>query len=384
MIVYVGNEECKIVPYYTTNDQIYCITPPCDSDGCLRRTNGWNAREVVDVSVYVTTVVGILGAHTLFTYSTVATPIVSTLTRNLWSTCTGSISGYFDTTLLSNIAVKFDKHFSHLGFDGEINADDLSSWHYSTKTIRNLYYRPPFDLTAGYYNISVTFSNPDTLMDDVDTGLANLFPFDSSKTQYTLSPSGVVYTSAIYPVITRVSPSNGSIAGGTAVTIDGYGFSSSVADMTVLVAGVPCSVVKSTANQITCITDKIEAAGSTQAVVDAFVSSEPYANMQLSGGSPGSFVQLFDSANNLIQSFPWHQGLAMYELLGNTNPFTADVGTVLIAPYSGEYSFLIWVDDAASIYYSLTGYGVNEKLLWTTTFSTMDGSFYTNSNQMSR
>lgn len=61
----------------------------------------------------------------------------------------------------------------------------------------------------------------------------------------------------LYAEVSNVSPATGSIAGGTTLTITGRGFptmSMKIDNVTVSVAGVPCTVLTSTYTTITCVT----------------------------------------------------------------------------------------------------------------------------------
>jgi len=60
----------------------------------------------------------------------------------------------------------------------------------------------------------------------------------------------------IYPVITSVSPSQGSLRGGTTVTITGNGFNNVTSALRVLVGGVKCTVVSASIDTVKCITGK--------------------------------------------------------------------------------------------------------------------------------
>lgn len=85
-------------------------------------------------------------------------------------------------------------------------------------------------------------------------GYANFYPDKASNTLYTTSMSGINYLVAIYPVITGVSPSHGSLAGGTTITITGNGFNNVTNALRVVVGGVKCTVLSATVDTIKCIT----------------------------------------------------------------------------------------------------------------------------------
>jgi len=66
--------------------------------------------------------------------------------------------------------------------------------------------------------------------------------------------SAVEYREDLTPKITSLSPERGSAIGGTEVQIQGTGFSSNIADVTVTIDGVDCDVQSSTSTTITCLT----------------------------------------------------------------------------------------------------------------------------------
>ncbi|WAR05573.1 PKHL1-like protein, partial [Mya arenaria] len=60
------------------------------------------------------------------------------------------------------------------------------------------------------------------------------------------------WDAALVPTVTTVSPSTGTLALGTSVTISGTGFSSNQSDNSVTIGGVACSVTAATSTSITC------------------------------------------------------------------------------------------------------------------------------------
>ncbi|XP_038131411.1 PKHD1 like 1, tandem duplicate 1 isoform X2 [Cyprinodon tularosa] len=66
---------------------------------------------------------------------------------------------------------------------------------------------------------------------------------------------GFTYRSALTPVISEVAPRRGGTAGGTRLTISGSGFSTSVNEVNVTIAGSPCDVQSSNSTHIVCVTN---------------------------------------------------------------------------------------------------------------------------------
>jgi len=68
------------------------------------------------------------------------------------------------------------------------------------------------------------------------------------------APETVAYTDSHTPHVDAVSPSSGSVAGGTSVTLSGSGFGSCTECVAVQLDGVPCAVAAVNATAVTCTT----------------------------------------------------------------------------------------------------------------------------------
>lgn len=85
-------------------------------------------------------------------------------------------------------------------------------------------------------------------------------PFAAAPAATTLAPPAaalnVTYDTAATPLVTSVSPSNGTALGGTVVTIGGVfpGGAPAAGTTTVSLNGVPCAVASATATAIVCVT----------------------------------------------------------------------------------------------------------------------------------
>ena len=99
--------------------------------------------------------------------------------------------------------------------------------------------------TAGSFNVSVQYEG-------VLRGGRPLVATSAYRYDRTTRP----YMYQTYPEVTSVSPSNGSVAGGTLVTIVGRGFPSldlGLGDtLAVRLYGVPCTVLSSNHTTVTC------------------------------------------------------------------------------------------------------------------------------------
>lgn len=340
------------------------------------------------MSVYVQTDEGILGDFASFTYSSDYTPFVLDMDHNVWPTCTAMVSGSFSTDILPNIDVMLGPNHAYLGSNDSLNAFTLN-WNQQSGQSQTLYYQPQLDVTAGYVNLSIVLQNSQNTA-GVATGAADFFLGDSEYSQYAPSLSGQLYSVAVYPVVTQVSPQRGSLAGGTQVSISGAGFGSSSAALSVLVGGMSCQVTRVSPNQIECTTSPIASEDSIHDLVTASVGREPYLNATLSEGSPGVWFKVYSAGFGQglpFLSFPWRQGTAfsLWDLEGSRSGFYAEMGTVITAPFEGSYRFFTYVDDAAELYSSLSGFQVNETLISSVSLSYAQQmpSLFTNALQRS-
>jgi hypothetical protein len=410
VLVFVGTSLCHVVGYYTTNEQINCVVPACTADRCLSQLEYVYPYESVGVNVYVYTVRGIFSAQTSFTYSYWDTSYISSLTRNLWATSTGEFTGYMYTDQLNKIDVTFEKYHADLGTNDLLNPE----YPYFTSSSSELFYYPPYQIPAGYYNSTITLSNPDSQDYRQATGYANFFPDKESKSLYTTTMSGTAYLVAIYPVVQSISPAHGSLAGGTLLTITGSGFNNDTSTLSVLVGGIPCQVVDASIDSISCVTGSILSDEAIEASYQSSATDEPYLSANLSYGSPGIFFKLYSFNDYLAQrdklgygdaytvvSFPWRQDalLSFWNMYGNSNwpsilnvdalnlpgnvqRYGAQAATIFRAPVAGYYRFYMAVDDFGSLYGSYDDIGINEAIIASVPgYST---SYYNYASQISK
>ena len=432
IVVYFGNYECNIDRYHSTDSAIICTTPLCQTDACLS-SESWGGIDWVSVSVFVTTSNGIRSASTSFMYAGYWTPSIWQMSHTTWAT---SISYVYANTYMTNLtqisislkgttarnvavnSAQLGSSNTNLGTDGILNPETFFDYFYD----KYIYYMPPDDIMAGYYNLTLTLINDGSGNFDSSTGIARMFtwhnpffisaPWNSNNFDSTLL--GTVFSLALFPAVTSVTPSAGSIAGGTLVTINGFGFSSLPLRLTVYVAGVLCDVQSANNNFITCVTRK-SAVGDPQSLVspytNKFINGNLILNSTRSFGSPGWWVKMWDGIDYLSnrvgndayvkKSFGWRDRMyvSLYQLFGSSWPATlnfnsnlnynynfyiADIATTLVAPYTGYYTFYISVDDVGHLYMSHVGVGVSEILLATNPSFTQDGNFWAYKSQTSK
>jgi len=405
--VFIGNEKCKIVDYYSNDHQIVCITPKCYTDSCLS-TNLFSGYSSMQVSIYVSSVEGILSAFTTFTYYNYWTPSIFQLQRYSYGKDTASVVAYTRNSQLSDLDIVIgDGYHANLGSEGLLNADSFYTYQYE----KTFYFYPPSDMPANFLNFSFSIQN-DQSNGYVGTGLARMFAsgrYDTgSYDRYYLYDStiqGTIFSFVVFPTVTSVSPSNGSLAGGTEILIKGTGFSYNSSEFEVLVGGRPCKVIRSDFTSISCVTSPIisvsEAAIETLSVprskpVDVYGDYIASERLQ---GSPGWWIKVWNwndystdkSGDDTYArlSFPWRKEFyfSFYEQFGyywyssyqfnGDARYAHDAGTILIAPFTGYYTFYVGSDDISNLYGSKSSIGDNEVLLaYNTYYVSQYGDFW--------
>jgi hypothetical protein len=409
--VYIDNELCKEIDYYTTDTQIVCITPKCMNPDCLSSPT-WSGSSRVDVDVYLQTVEGILGKSTTFLYTGGSTPSIFKMSHYGRGNVPSFVQGYITTDKIQEINIKIGDNFASLGDPSELNPPSLNAWSWTTK----VWYQPSMDMNAGFYNLSMSVQS-DQSKGDRANGLARMFPKQKPYPQwdyfYTYnfdsSASGEVYSYCLQPVIESVSPSIGSLVGGTKLTIKGGGFSKDKSQIAVLAGGRPCDVISADHEEIICITRLPEPLSTLNDYIKSVsydTSTFPYFSKPVVGssnrnfGSAGWWMKMWNknnyysnkmTDNNVQFSLGWKSGSLFsmnYYFEDNTWPsklgytagnndviFAADFQTYLIAPCTGLYQFYMTSDDSSNLYG--TRLGDNERELMATSY-TPPGDYYTN------
>jgi hypothetical protein len=375
-----------VVEYYTSDTMITCMTPKCYTTACLSDEN-WQGQDYVQLSVYVETVETILSATTTFTYSGAYTPQIIRMPHHSYGSQVVSLVGRTSTAYTSDLTITIDGQFADLGEDNSLNPTTFYQW----STTSTVYFRTPTDLTAGFLNLSMS-SQDDQSNGYEGTGLARMFPdrrpidyaYDNTYGRnFRTSPAGVPYSLAVTPSVASVFPNAGSLAGGTVISIRGSGFSPNISTLTVFAGGRTCAVLSATAELIVCRTE--EATRALNVGMDALLTTDDGISVpsftavsSRAYGSSGALVKMWNYYGGHVGDdayatvFPWRSGFDFsmylrfgYNWYGTTGLmpsayFTADVITVLVAPFTGTYQFFINVDDVAQLYGSVIRQQGNE------------------------
>ncbi|XP_068603731.1 PKHD1 like 1, tandem duplicate 1 [Brachionichthys hirsutus] len=112
------------------------------------------------------------------------------------------------------------------------------------------YENKDFYVDAAYFGKNPTTGDENGSQSELSCVVAVINPLDTVN-----MPNGYTYKTQLTPVITDVSPRRGGTAGGTRLTIRGYGFSTEMNEVNVTIAGSVCDVQSSNAAHIICLTN---------------------------------------------------------------------------------------------------------------------------------
>ena len=229
---FVGKDECIIQHFYSSANRIACVTPPSKTEHSLNVTLVQKGRVVNG---------GGGGDSHAYTYSKVETPsFVSIEPRSV------PVGGVFEVSLntewfdYGNWDVrkfKFDANYVQIRVGDQVcewlepsGESTTIEFQWGHKSNYPLGHRKVIEVvapeTSGLYNVTVEFVEP-------KRGLRVQVP-ESLYFTHVVEGSGsgdyLPYMLSVYPEVDAVSPQNGSIHGGSLVTISGRGFGSSSDD----------------------------------------------------------------------------------------------------------------------------------------------------------
>ncbi|XP_069115226.1 fibrocystin-L-like [Argopecten irradians] len=190
---------------------------------------------------------------------------------------------------------------------------------------------------------------------------------------YRVSHNGQIHMFQTYAEVTSVSPSSGSVMGGTLLSINGHSFDR---NSTVSVDGAPCTVKSVTNTLITCET-----------------AAKPTQTPQIHAGNRGLKVEIWNATTKTQ---------ALLSEVGSLNSSAADYFTdfsdeayyfddtmdnmvtkmsgFYVAPYDGMYSFHIMADDGAELYLSTDDNPANLERI---AYAGLTSNYHTASSQSS-
>ena len=178
------------------------------------------------------------------------------MTRYAWAYSTPSVHGKLLADELDHIQILLGNQYGDVGdeeaelnslsyykdatIDIDGNPTDVKRTYYNwRRTTSRLFYKPPTDMSAGFYNVTLRVNSSRgngvaRMFADKNSYLDGNYPGSTNDVQgytkgnFLASLSGTVFTTCYYPTITTLSQSQGSAAGGLTLTISGNGFHNEV------------------------------------------------------------------------------------------------------------------------------------------------------------
>eukprot|EP00761_Pharyngomonas_kirbyi_P010107 gb/GECH01010125.1/.p1 GENE.gb/GECH01010125.1/~~gb/GECH01010125.1/.p1 ORF type:complete len:3495 (+),score=610.83 gb/GECH01010125.1/:1-10485(+) len=218
--IYVGGKFCPLERFYSTGSKLVCVTPPNEP-----------GRHQITILVEQKVLAHcVMDDGCRFEYIKGQTPNIESILPRVAT----------PHSIIEVVATEIpnDKDEIRHMLIGPENC--ILNEHNEGVGRRRLYCEIP-ELSSGYYNASLNIE-----------GHGNAF----TKEVTYLNSRYQQYNFQVVPEISNISPKKGSLEGGTFVTITGKGFSRKSEKTMIEIDNVSCKVVKSSYNEITCMTEK--------------------------------------------------------------------------------------------------------------------------------
>jgi len=286
--VYVGNDACATIEYYSSDELITCVTPPSAVP--------WGGPVTLSVSLVTLDLArgtglaacGAPAGRCQFTYAAGGTPAVSlSAVGGAWQAPDGSDGpGYYAFgQLLSASGGDFyvsvgggtcDVTEALNDGDGRTSANSYDNLASQTGG-QVLHCALPPTVEVGRYNVSL-----EARVADVNTGGGQPSWGRTTKTSPP-SPAPLLHHLTLSPRVTGTSYVGAGLGGGDELVITGSGFSATAANNVVtLPGGVPCNVTAATTTTLRCVP------GPAAAATPAYVPLAPGAPVGLGAYSGGA------------------------------------------------------------------------------------------------
>ena len=217
----------------------------------------------------------------------------------------------------------------------------------------------------GWYNATATLGNNK----HGDTGpsfFLNEGYGDSASvligTQY--KPDGTPYDFRVLARIDKISNSDGSIAGGLDIVIDGAGFPSDSSLYKINVDGAPCALKTIVSEKQIICTTSAKSNPSVPSNSSVFLGNAGLVREYW--GSNSNFKSLIGIVPPISKTVLANAQLPNYE-----NPYTRSrIYGLFVAPVSGNYIFSITADDGAQVFLSTDNTEANKTSIINLTYNT--------------
>ncbi|XP_069115224.1 fibrocystin-L-like [Argopecten irradians] len=171
---------------------------------------------------------------------------------------------------------------------------------------------------------------------------------DPSLNLYQVGGNYQLYMFQTYSEITSVSPSTGSVEGGTLLSINGNNFDETRTGAAVMVGGTPCTVRSVTKTLLTCETAAKPTSAPTRHAGNRGLKLEIWNATTKTQALLSEVGSLDSSAADYFTDFvdeAYYTDSTMDNMVTKMSGF-------FVPPFDGEYSFHIMADDGAELYLS--------------------------------
>ncbi|CAH1803034.1 unnamed protein product, partial [Owenia fusiformis] len=205
--------------------------------------------------------------------------------RDTCAALSNTIDGCTNSGVSSNNSVGFEFEFTECSTATVTSVSPNSGTSYTSITITGTGFGPEIcqnDIMIGSQPCTISAASETSLTCNLDHGAVQqvgvAYPVTVTVNNRGEAANMIGATLdrsfALLPEVTSVSPSSGSTAGGTVVTISGSGFSAAFEDTSVSINGIDCAVEDVTYTTVTCITSpSIATSGDVVVAVGQFMST---------------------------------------------------------------------------------------------------------------
>ncbi|KAL6747058.1 hypothetical protein V8C86DRAFT_3034101 [Haematococcus lacustris] len=389
-VVYVGPYPCSVIPHLSSNSLVTCETSPgasgnypvtvlvdgrsSDTECCFSYSSEFTpsgccaGSELREHQLRELTVLLFLAAALRAAVPSAGPPgqqmtIYGRATWTLNNACLAVSPSFNDASCVGEVV--FGDYLCRTGLSGNdaqsvysqvwsprYNWDNSYAINCSLPDPGPLEAAVPGLATAGNVNVSVHF----------EASLRGGAPWaDPRSYQATAAGAGgctpgQLYQFQLYPLVQSLSPSTGSTAGGTLLTLTGKGFPSlglgQAPSVTLTLHGVACAVQSSNYTTLTCITGAQPAGYTPPPAVKGMWPGARGLAFDLYNGTFLRFNQLWSlspSTQNLTSSSIKTDIWETSTELNKVPIWTLHSKAFFIAPTAGNYSFAVNADDIAML-----------------------------------
>eukprot|EP00638_Chattonella_subsalsa_P015791 CAMPEP_0117829880 /NCGR_PEP_ID=MMETSP0949-20121206/8130_1 /TAXON_ID=44440 /ORGANISM="Chattonella subsalsa, Strain CCMP2191" /LENGTH=3868 /DNA_ID=CAMNT_0005670717 /DNA_START=230 /DNA_END=11837 /DNA_ORIENTATION=- len=368
--VFIGSNLCETIEYYSNDEQIICVSPPCSSEACVNR---WNDNQDISVVVISISYNDIIDGGTFY-YRDSRTPYLRQLSEP---------SGAAGDVLTAYGWLREDEVENFYPYVGELicnpgdeDNEDLNGAE-SSNTANVLHCLMPNNV-AGFYNYSLRVHDDYGGYGWTNQELFGYYNYlywygTQTLTPYEVTPDGTdLYKVETYATISNISPSFGSVLGGGKVTLSGTGFDSNDwENVEVKIGSLPCTVSSVTETEVVCYTSSAESCNGTQC-------EDPFnynSSTEVFTGGRGVNLWIYDQTLTSTYAEPGdldaiepdehylHDDTIYFYDFDSRDYFFGRLQGYFVPPFTAHYRFYLASDDRGWIYLSTDESRENKTLL---------------------